>query len=69
MCLSVQLAEIMSKWRLSALNLTQGTHICITELGNHWFRPWLVAYLLPGNFLKTNDDLFVLFHPLGTDFG
>ena len=35
-----------------SFDLTQWRRICITALGNHWFRPWLVAYLLPGYFLN-----------------
>ena len=27
-------------------------HICISELGPHWFRWWLVAYSVPGHYLN-----------------
>ena len=27
-------------------------HICISELGQHWFRKWLVAYSAPSHYLN-----------------
>ena len=27
-------------------------HICIRQLGEHWFRWWLVAYLAPNHYIK-----------------
>ena len=27
------------------------THICITKLGHHWFRKWLVAWSAPSHYL------------------
>ena len=27
-------------------------HICVSEMGRHWFRYWLVAYSAPSHYLK-----------------
>ena len=27
-------------------------HICVNELGQHWFRYWLVTYLVPSHYLN-----------------
>ena len=42
-------------------------HICITELGQHWFRWWLVAYSAPSHYLFTSAGLLLIGH-LGTNF-
>ena len=28
------------------------SHICVCQLGQHWFRKWLVAYLAPNHYLN-----------------
>ena len=37
-------------WRLTHLSLV--THICISELGQHWFKYWLVACSAPSHYLN-----------------
>ena len=33
-------------------HLSRVTYICVSELGHHWFRQWLVAYSTPRHYLN-----------------
>ena len=60
------LAQIMTWWSLGDMplfitNLHLMLHICVIELGQHWFRLWLVAITWP------DADLLSI-EPLGTNF-
>ena len=51
-------------WCLPHLPLVP--HICVSDLGQHWFRWWLVAYSPPSHYL--NHAGLLLLGPLGTNF-
>ena len=46
------------KWQTFCLSLNVLTHlplmphICVSEMGQHWFRLWLLAYLAPSHYLN-----------------
>ena len=42
------------------------THICVSELGQHWFRYWLVAWSVPSHYL--NQCSLLSIGPLRTNF-
>ena len=45
---------------------TLAPHICVRELGQHWFREWLVAWSAPSHYL--NRWWLIVNWPLGTNF-
>ena len=38
-------------WLFNLTHWGRVTHICVAELGHHWFRQWFVACSVPGHFL------------------
>ena len=52
--------------RCSKTHLPLVPHICVSELGQHWFRSWLVAYSAPSHYLKNAGLLST--GPSGTNF-
>ena len=43
---------VRSTVRVKLTHLPLGSHICVSELGQHWFRQWLVAYSVPSHYLN-----------------
>ena len=44
-------AEIVNEWCFELTHLPQVAHIHVSELGQHLFRYWLVAYSAPSRYL------------------
>ena len=54
-------------WHNQLISSPPVPHICVSELGQHWFRWWLGAYSAPSHYL--NQCLNIVNWTLGTNFG
>ena len=47
--------SVLVRWLLTHLPLVP--HMCLNDLGQHWFRYWLVTYLAPSHYLNQCWDI------------